>query len=140
MPAWLGVDAALDISPLSGELLKKEGWGGDFKVGSAEKIPWPDKSFELAVCSEVVEHMANIEEVRRTLAELRRVARTWLVTTPCASVWGVRDVWNTEPTHKLFFDLKTLSDLSEATEKHSWIIFEGRKIDSVKHAFLWGIR
>lgn len=47
-----------------------------FIVGSLEKIPFPDKSFDVVVCSHTLEHVVHLA---KAVAELKRVARRQLL-------------------------------------------------------------
>ena len=71
-----GLDVvATDISP---EALR--GVEGQAIVASADDLPFPDRSFDLTVASEVLEHLASpiLEQAGR---ELERVTDRWLVLT-----------------------------------------------------------
>lgn len=51
-----------------------------FRTGSLYKLPFSDNSFDLVVCSEVLEHL---EDTERAVSELKRVARRHvLITVP----------------------------------------------------------
>ncbi|MDY0095599.1 MAG: class I SAM-dependent methyltransferase [Candidatus Vecturithrix sp.] len=55
-----------------------------FQPGDAEHLAFDDDSFDVVVCSEVLEHLI---EPQRALAEMRRVLKkegTLILTTPCA--------------------------------------------------------
>ena len=95
---------ACDVDSLSHTLLKQLGWKGIFITCSCDKIPYDDRFFRVAVCSEVIEHLPSKELVRATFLELDRVAQHWLVTTP------TRDVH--EPTHRFIFTEKDLVELT----------------------------
>ena len=95
-PVLYGATHALDVSPVAGQLLRSSGYEGEFKVGSCTSIPWPDRTFDCAVCSEVIEHLPADDDVLKTFVELDRVASSWLVTTPAAAV--------DEHTHKRLLD------------------------------------
>lgn len=43
-----------------------------FATGSMEEIPFPDRSFDIVVCSHTLEHVVNLA---KAVAELKRVAR-----------------------------------------------------------------
>lgn len=98
-PIVCGASYALDVSPLSGELLRSIGWKGAFYVGSCELLPYPNRRFSKAYCTEVIEHLPDYEGVVRTFEELDRVAIDWLVTTPSRP----RGCKNTDPDHKRDF-------------------------------------
>lgn len=65
----------------------------DVRQGAVEELPWPQDTFDLVTCLDVVEHTPDD---RRTLAELRRVTRPGghlLVTVPAYSwLWSAHDV------------------------------------------------
>ncbi len=51
-----------------------------FRTGSVYKLPFSDRSFDLVLCSEVLEHL---DEPEKAIAELKRVARSHvLITVP----------------------------------------------------------
>jgi len=95
---------ALDVHPVAHELLKSIGWKGIFKLGSCTFIPYPDKSFDYAVCSEVIEHLPTLDDVRKTFLEINRIAKRWMVTTPAIDVH--------EKTHKFLFTINDLYNLA----------------------------
>lgn len=59
----------------------------EFRQASAYALPFDDRSFDLVVCCEVLEHL---DEPERALAEVARVAsRAVLLSTPWEPVWRV---------------------------------------------------
>jgi len=68
---------------------------GEVRVGRLEELPWPDGTFELITCLDVIEHTPDD---RRALAELRRVAAPggWLLVTVPAyqALWSLHDLAN----------------------------------------------
>lgn len=48
----------------------------DFKVGWAQKIPHPDKKFDVVVCSNVITH---IPEITKPIKEMLRVAKKYII-------------------------------------------------------------
>jgi ubiquinone/menaquinone biosynthesis C-methylase UbiE len=90
-------DKALDVGCGTGEGIRyaldkgKEVWGIDFadareawkkwgvedrcQIASALNIPYPDESFDLVVCMDVLEHIPE-EDVLDVLKEMRRVGNT----------------------------------------------------------------
>lgn len=115
---YIGSTYACDVDEFAHTLLKDLGWNGTFMQCSCDEIPYDDKYFKAAVCSEVIEHLPTIEIVRATFQELNRVAQYWLVTTP------TRDVQ--EPTHKFIFteeELKELTSGLDATIEKQGLFF-----------------
>lgn len=106
-PNYLQSTYACDVSAASHMLLKTLGWTGVFFVCSCDHIPYPIQHFDVAICTEVIEHLPTKEIVRATFLELNRVAKHFIVTTP------TRDV--KEPTHKFIFTEDELSELSAGT-------------------------
>jgi len=108
MPVHMGATHACDITGISGDILEKSGWKGSFRVASCDDLPYNEKEFDVAICTEVLEHLPDLETVERTFKEIERVAHSWVVTTPKASKSGFRDKWNIEPTHKQFLTLEDI--------------------------------
>ncbi len=53
----------------------------DFVNASGELLPFPDKSFDLVISTEAIEHVVN---PKAFASEITRVGEHWLVTTPAA--------------------------------------------------------
>jgi SAM-dependent methyltransferase len=83
-----------DLNPLGVEYARGRGHA-DVRVARIEDVPYPDESFDLVTCLDVVEHTPD--DVR-SLAELHRVTRPggWLVATVPAYqlLWSSHDVAN----------------------------------------------
>jgi len=124
MPVVLKATHACDLSTLALPHLQQLGWKGEFKIASCDNLPYQDKQFEAASCSEVIEHLPDLESVRKTFKEIDRVAKNWIITTPCASKSGVRDRWNIEKTHKQFFTPQDLVDLAAPIKINTRVINE----------------
>jgi SAM-dependent methyltransferase len=107
-PVVINATHACDIADNALTFLKLAGWLGEFRIGSCDKLPYLYKQFDAAVCSEVIEHLPDLETVKRTFQELTRVAKKWIVTTPCNPL-GPK---NTEPTHKHAFTEEELIALA----------------------------
>lgn len=57
------------------------GLKADYVQGFVEKLPFPDKSFDIVTCTHVVEHIINLKQA---MDELKRVARKQvIIVTPC---------------------------------------------------------
>ena len=60
-PIAIGATHAVDVHISAGDLLREQGWKGAFYVGSCDNLAsnWSSKQcmFDVAVCSEVIEHL-----------------------------------------------------------------------------------
>ena len=99
-PIIIGATHACDLSPKSGPFLAGNGWRGDFKVASCLKLPYADKSFDIAVLSEVIEHLPGIAAVIDAMCEISRVAKRFIITTPNSA--KIKPQCQ-NPNHILFF-------------------------------------
>ena len=67
----------LDVNPALVDIARKragsDGIAIDFRVGSADALPWPDSTFDIVVMPELLEH---VPKWRACLAEASRVLRT----------------------------------------------------------------
>lgn len=69
----------VDISDDAIEYAKEHfGEKARFRTGSVYKLPFSDNSFDAVLCSEVLEH---VDDPNRAVAELKRVARDYVVIT-----------------------------------------------------------
>jgi len=120
MPEILGVTHACDDSLLAYNYLKKSGWKGKFKLADIGKsIPYKDKMFKVAVCSEVIEHLKTKEEVTNAIKEIDRISDKWLITTP--------SVYFSDKDHKFFFtpnDLFKIMPWGIEGNMQKYIIFQ----------------
>jgi SAM-dependent methyltransferase len=89
-----GEVSGIELNEDAAEVARSRGHG-DVRVGRLEELPWPDASFDLVTCLDVIEHTTDD---RATLAELRRVTRpggTLLVTVPAyPRLWSHHDEAN----------------------------------------------
>jgi ubiquinone/menaquinone biosynthesis C-methylase UbiE len=72
-------------------------------IGQTDQLPWPDGSFDLVVCREVLEHL-TVTQVRRTVAEICRVSSRYAYVTTRfhadpPSLLAVTTDFETDPTH-----------------------------------------
>ena len=86
--------SGVDLSPTAVQAARDRGFE-DVRRGSLDALPWPDATFDVVACLDVVEHVADD---RRALAELRRVVRpggSLVVTVPAyPALWSHHDVVN----------------------------------------------
>lgn len=89
-----GQVSALELDPDAAATAAGRG-DFDVQIGALPELPWPDDSFDLITCLDVVEH---IEDDVAALRELRRVAQpgaTLIVTVPAYPLlWSRHDVAN----------------------------------------------
>ncbi len=81
----VGADADAEATAICA--LKRQGSGGGFVRAAAERLPFPDGSFDVVYCFSPIEH---VESVEQTGAEMVRVARPGgpvYVHTPNAWSW-----------------------------------------------------
>lgn len=126
-PIIIKATHVIDIAPNVAAYLKFLKYKGYFKVASCTDIPAPDKYFDAAVCSQVIEHLPEISDIKKTFSELERVAKKWIVDTP-GNPLGPK---NPEKTHKRFLDLKLLKDL---TSKYKVQVFKHGEYHYVKRS------
>jgi SAM-dependent methyltransferase len=72
--------AAIDPAPQFADACRERNPGADVRVGVAEELPWPDDSFDAALCSLVV---AFMEDPDRGIGEMARVTRPGGVVAAC---------------------------------------------------------
>lgn len=75
---------AFDRNPACVEYARRRHPGVKFSVEDIYSLPWPDANFDLVLCTEVLEHLA---EPARALAELARVARRDIVVSVPHEPW-----------------------------------------------------
>lgn len=111
-PIDINATHAIDVVTNSRDYLREQGWKGSFYLGSCDNLPgnWSSKqcNFDVAVCSEVIEHLPNLDIVKKTFQEVNRVATKWIFTCP--------DWKGTEPTHKRAFTEKMLKAVTEGLD------------------------
>lgn len=90
----VGID--LRMSALKDNI--KWGFKGDLVESDCRFLPFRDKCFDGAICSEVIEHLESLNSIRKTIWELKRVAHSVIITTPNCNL-GFK--WR-DPGHKLF--------------------------------------
>jgi len=92
--AGYGAVQGVELSESAVEVARARGVG-EVVIGRLEELPWPEESFDLITCLDVIEHTPDD---RLTLAELRRVCRVGgylLVTVPAYPLlWSEHDVAN----------------------------------------------
>jgi len=67
-----------DLSPAAVAMAQQRNPAGTFTTGSVTELPYPDKSFDVVGCFEVLEHLPG-DLPRMAIAEFARVARRGVV-------------------------------------------------------------
>jgi ubiquinone/menaquinone biosynthesis C-methylase UbiE len=71
----------------------------EYRKGVIEKLPYPDRFFDIVICSHVLEHIVNIDSA---ISELKRITKTKLIiVVPCQ-----RYFYYTLDEHINFFPLE----------------------------------
>lgn len=65
-----GIDYSENMIQAARQRLK-----GDFQVGSALHLPWPDQSFDRVLCYSMFHYLTDVDEVKKVVAECLRVCR-----------------------------------------------------------------
>jgi len=115
------VDGFFQLPPPSQQPPRSAVWC----VGDAARLPWPDASFDAVICSEVLEHLPDVDaalaEITRILKPGGRFAlsvpRYW----PEAICWRLSDDYsNTPGGHVRIYDARDLVRQVEAHGVHHW--------------------
>jgi 2-polyprenyl-3-methyl-5-hydroxy-6-metoxy-1,4-benzoquinol methylase len=89
-----GEVSGIELDSEAAEVAQARGHG-EVLIGRLEELPWPDDTFDLITCLDVIEHTPDD---RTTLRELRRVCKPggWLLLTVPAyqALWSVHDEAN----------------------------------------------
>ena len=92
--AAYGTVSGIELNEDAAEIARSRGLG-EVRIGRLEQLPWPDASFDLITCLDVIEHTPDD---RATLTELWRVCRPggWLLVTVPAyqALWSGHDEAN----------------------------------------------
>ncbi|MCB0827893.1 MAG: class I SAM-dependent methyltransferase [Solirubrobacterales bacterium] len=83
-PLMPRVVAGVDLNPESVEFTRRRIPDGEFSVADIVDLPFPDDSFDLVFCLEVLEHIPNPGPV---LAELARVADRDIIVSVPSEPW-----------------------------------------------------
>ena len=111
-----GTVQGVELDPEAAELARSRGHG-EVLVGRLEELPFPEATFDLITCLDVIEHTPDDQA---TLTELRRVCRPggWLLVTVPAyqALWSFHDQAN---HHFRRYSRKTLT---QAAVNSGWTV------------------
>jgi len=104
---------ALDFTKSVLKTLKGSSFRGRLVLGSVVYLPFKDKCFEKAVCSEVVPHLPTFAYAETCIRELERVSKSFLVTTPIKFTFTIvfRMGYKHTRTHPNLLDIKSFQNL-----------------------------
>ena len=113
--------------------------GAEFIKGSAYSLPFPDNTFDLIVCSEVLEHL---HEYNDAVIEINRVLKSggkFFASVP--AFWPEKICWylskeyqNQPGGHLRIFDQKKLI---HEIENHGFIFLSSEKFHSIHSPYWW---
>jgi ubiquinone/menaquinone biosynthesis C-methylase UbiE len=101
----------LEISATGVEAIKRRGIRSlrEAKLFDGYAIPYPDKTFDLAYATQVLEH---VEHERHFLTELKRVAKAVFIEVPLEdTLWLARNIRSTAVGHINFYRQETILNL-----------------------------
>lgn len=139
---------ALDLNPL------QAGWGNGVRCvqGDLTRLPFPDNSFDVVFCSEVIEHVPAVE---KACSEIARVARheilvgvpyrqdTRVGRTTCAKCgrnnppWGHVNSFDEKRLEKLFHPLRVVQRSYVWTNRERTSFLASRMMDLAGNP--WGV-
>lgn len=97
---------AVDLSPTAVELCRRNGFA-QVRLGDICKLPYDDESFDLALATDVLEHVDDDEAALRELFRVLKPGGTALITVPAfPSLWGISDIIGEHRRRYLFKPLR----------------------------------
>jgi 2-polyprenyl-3-methyl-5-hydroxy-6-metoxy-1,4-benzoquinol methylase len=72
----VGIDLSTDYVQVGRER------GLDVRVGRIEKLPWPREHFDMVICTDVLEHVLDLNKAVRELLRVLKPGGTMIVRTP----------------------------------------------------------
>ena len=102
-----GIDASSDVLDMAPSDVKER-----IKIGSITSIPEEDKSFDLVICREVLEHL-SVLDIFKAVIELCRVSSKFVYVTTRfhpnpRSLFDVTDEKSVDPTHISLMNINLL--------------------------------
>jgi len=113
--------------------------GAEFMEASAYELPFPDESFDLVVCSEVLEHLHEyndaIKEIHRVLKKGGKFYASVPASWPEKICWALsKDYQNQPGGHLRIFNQK---DLVKEIESFGFSILSKEKFHAIHSPYWW---
>ena len=113
--------------------------GAEFIKGSAYSLPFPDNTFDLIVCSEVLEHLHEyndaVIEINRVLKPGGKFFASVPAFWPEKICWHLSKEYQNQPGgHLRIFDQKKLI---HEIENHGFIFLSSEKFHSIHSPYWW---
>jgi SAM-dependent methyltransferase len=124
---------AIDIdADAVGAARREHGSGIDFRTGSATELPYADGSFDLVTCFEVIEHVAEQEQVVQEAARVLTGDGLLIISTPMREEYN-KGLLKPNPFHVREMDHTEFDDLLRASFEN--VVFAGQR--SVTTSVIW---
>lgn len=80
-----GIDISEDKINIAKQVAKENKINVNFLVGDARKIPFKDNTFDLVICSEIIEHVKEDKKVIKEILRILKKRGRFIITTPADS-------------------------------------------------------
>jgi 2-polyprenyl-6-hydroxyphenyl methylase / 3-demethylubiquinone-9 3-methyltransferase len=148
-----GVDPAAPSIEAAQKHASEKGLTIDYRIGRGEALPFPDGSFEVVTCCDVLEHVDDLDKTVSEIARLLKpggvffyetVTRTWLSKLVLIKIWqDWRITRLCDPNTHVWEKFIKPVELEELMRSHG-LINQERKGISLKNrnpmAMLWTLR
>jgi len=111
---------AIDVGANLVKITKQKVKKGKFIVASASNLPFKNSSFDIVLCTEVIEHVENQEKAFREMFRVLKKEGYLAITTP-------------NKLFKPFFDLLSLIKIREYQGNEKWLSFNEMRMILSKH-------
>jgi ubiquinone/menaquinone biosynthesis C-methylase UbiE len=113
--------------------------GAEFMEASAYSLPFPDETFDLVVCSEVLEHLHNymdaVDEIKRVLKKGGKFYASVPASWPERICWSLSKEYQNQPGgHLRIFNQ---NDLVNEIKERGFIFLSSEKFHSIHSPYWW---
>ncbi len=110
------IDVGVNLVKITKQKVKK----GKFIVASASSLPFKNSSFDIVLCTEVIEHIENQERAFREMFRVLKKQGYLTITTP-------------NKLYKPFFDFLSFIKIREYQGNEKWLSFNEMRLVFFKH-------